>query len=73
MCCSPTMITAVVDAHHPVREGETVELVADPSRLWGFDPQTGRALGRESASVTLGAWEGSPRSESTAFTSATGR
>jgi multiple sugar transport system ATP-binding protein len=65
--------TAVVDAHHPVREGETVELVADPSRLYGFDPQTGRALGREPASVTLDAWEGSPRSESAAYTSATGQ
>jgi multiple sugar transport system ATP-binding protein len=65
--------TAVVDAHHPVNAGETVELVADPSRLYGFDPASGRALGREPASVTLEAWEGSPHSPSAAFTSATGQ
>jgi multiple sugar transport system ATP-binding protein len=63
--------TAVVDAHHPVSAGETVELVADPSRLYGFDPQSGRALGGEPESVTLPAWEGTPHSSSAAFTSAT--
>src|SRR4051794_23324621 len=65
--------TAVVDGHHPVSAGQTVELVADPERLYGFDPQSGRALGAEPASVTLDAWEGNPHSPSAAFTSATGR
>jgi multiple sugar transport system ATP-binding protein len=65
--------TAVVDAHHPVTAGETVELVAEPERFYAFDPASGRALGAES-SVTLGAWEGSnPHSPSAAFTSTTGR
>jgi multiple sugar transport system ATP-binding protein len=38
--------TAVVDAHHPVQAGDTVELVADADRLHGFDPATGEAVGR---------------------------
>jgi multiple sugar transport system ATP-binding protein len=63
--------TAVVDAHHPVAAGETVELVAEPERLYGFDPSSGRALGVE-PSVTLEGWEGSRHSPSAAFTSATG-
>jgi multiple sugar transport system ATP-binding protein len=65
--------TAVVDAHHPVAEGETVELVAEPTRLYGFDPASGRAIGAAASSVTLEGWEGSPHSPSAAFTSATGR
>jgi multiple sugar transport system ATP-binding protein len=65
--------TAVVDAHHPVSAGETLELVAEPERFYGFDPASGRALGAE-PSVTLDGWEGSnPHSPSAAFTSATGR
>jgi multiple sugar transport system ATP-binding protein len=65
--------TAVVDAHHEVAAGETVELVADPARLYGFDPQSGGAIGGEPASVALPAWEGNPHSPPAAFTSATGR
>jgi multiple sugar transport system ATP-binding protein len=64
--------TAVVDAHHPVQAGETVELVAEPERFYGFDPASGQALGAE-PSVTLDAWQGNPHSPSAAFTSATGR
>jgi multiple sugar transport system ATP-binding protein len=65
--------TAVVDAHHPVQAGETVELVAEPERFYGFDPASGRALGAD-ASVTLDEWQGTnPHSPSAAFTSATGR
>jgi hypothetical protein len=50
------------------RPGQTVELVADPARLSGFDPQSGEALDGEPASVTLPAWEGNPQSPPTAFT-----
>jgi multiple sugar transport system ATP-binding protein len=64
--------TAVVDAHHPVAAGETVELVVEPERFYGFDPADGRALGAE-PSVTLEGWQGSQHSPSAAFTSATGR
>jgi multiple sugar transport system ATP-binding protein len=39
--------TAVIDAHHPVAAGETIELVLDPERLHGFDPVSGAAVARE--------------------------
>ena len=50
--------TAVVDAHHHVDAGQTVELVADPRRLYGFDPRSGEALAGEPGSVRPPAWEG---------------
>ena len=59
--------------HHRACPGQTVELVADPAQLYGFDPQSGEALGGEPASVTLPASGGSPQSPPTAFTTATGR
>jgi multiple sugar transport system ATP-binding protein len=39
--------TAVVDAHHPVATGETIELTVDPERLHAFDPATGAAVARD--------------------------
>jgi multiple sugar transport system ATP-binding protein len=65
--------TAVVDAHHQVTVAQTVELVADPARLYGFDPHSGEALGGEPGSVALPAWKGNPHSPPAAFTSASGR
>jgi multiple sugar transport system ATP-binding protein len=39
--------TAVIDAHHPVAAGETIELTVDPERLHAFDAATGAAVARE--------------------------
>jgi hypothetical protein len=39
--------TAVIDAHHPVAAGETIELTVEPERLHAFDPASGDAVARE--------------------------
>ncbi len=65
--------TAVVDAHHPVSAGETVELVVEPERFYAFDPASGRALGAECIRHPWRMGGLSPHSPSADFTSATAR
>jgi multiple sugar transport system ATP-binding protein len=47
--------TVVTDARAPVAVGDRIELSVDPSRLHGFDAETGAALGTSSSRAPVAA------------------